>query len=114
MMSAKHYPMKSDIREKKDAYLLEIDLPGCRKEDIKAYVEKGYLHIAASINKEKERGHGKYLKRECHFGKYERTFFIGADISQDDLEASYKHGVLRVKIPKASQTKMNHQVSING
>lgn len=114
MMSTKHYPMKSDIREKKDIYLLEIDLPGCRKEDIKAYVEKGYLHIAASINKEKERGHGKYLKRECYFGEYERTFFIGSGISQDELEASYKHGVLRVKIPKVSQTKNKQQIAING
>ena len=67
MMSTKHYPMKSDIREKKDIYLLEIDLPGCRKEDIKAYVEKGYLHIAASINREKEGGHGKVSEKRMLF-----------------------------------------------
>ena len=48
MMSAKHYPMKSDVREKKDSYLLEIDLPGCRKEDrlaIVRYCLKQYLRI---------------------------------------------------------------------
>ncbi|MGN0131404.1 MAG: Hsp20/alpha crystallin family protein [Lachnospiraceae bacterium] len=114
MMSTKHYPMKSDIREKKDNYLLEIDLPGCRKEDIKAYVDKGYLHITASMNEEREKGHGKYLKRECCYGRYERTFFIGSEISQDDLEATYKHGVLRVRIPKAPQTKNNKTIAIEG
>ena len=113
MMSTKHYPMKSDIRERKDNYLLEIDLPGCHKDDIKAYVDKGYLHITASMNKEKEKGHGKYLRRECCYGQYERTFFIGSGISQDDLEATYKHGVLRIKIPKEPQNN-NKTIAIEG
>lgn len=112
MMLVKHYPMKSDIREKKDAYLLEIDLPGCHREDIKAYVDKGYLHIAASMNQEKEKNHGKYLRRECYFGDYERTFYVGSQIGQDDLQASYKHGVLKIRIPKEGTKKLETKIAI--
>lgn len=114
MMSAKHYPMKSDVREKKDSYLLEIDLPGCRKEDIKAYVDKGYLHITASMNQEKEKGHGKFIRKECFSGEYERSFFVGSQIVQSDLKADYKHGVLRIRIPKESQEKKKRSIAIEG
>lgn len=114
MMSAKHYPMRSDVREKKDSYLLEIDLPGCRKEDIKAYIDEGYLHIAASINREKEKKDGKFIRRECFSGEYERSFFVGSQVSQEDLKADYRHGVLRIRIPKELQEKKKRSIAIKG
>lgn len=103
MMSRKHYPMKSDVREKKDAYLLEIDLPGCHKEDIKAYVEDGYLYVAATMNKEKSKSGGKFIRKESYWGDYKRSFFVGNNITQDMLKATFKHGVLRITVPKAEE-----------
>lgn len=115
MMSKKHYPMKSDVREKKDSYLLEIDLPGCRKEDIKAYVEDGYLYVAASLNKEKVKGSGKFIRKECYWGDFKRSFFVGTGVTQDMLKAVFKHGVLKITVPKAEERKPeNKTILIEG
>lgn len=114
MMSGKHYPMKSDVREKKDAYLLEVDLPGCDKKDIQAYIENGYLHIAASLNKEKNDGKGKFLQRECYSGSYERSFYVGTDVKEQDMKASYKKGVLKIRIPKVDMNKKPEPLAIEG
>lgn len=117
-MSGKHYPMRSDVRDKKDAYLLEVDLPGCKKEDVKLSLEKGYLEIEASINKEKEvkedKGR-KFLRKECFAGNYKRTFYIGDMIHSEQIKAAYKHGVLRIQIPKFSEQeqKAKKLVTIN-
>lgn len=105
MMMKKFYPMKSDVREKKDAYLLDIDLPGCKKEDIKVYVENGYLVVTASMNVDKSKGSGKFLRKECYSGEYQRSFYLGIQIPEDEIKASYKHGVLRLSIPKESMNK---------
>lgn len=106
MMSGKHYPMKSDVREKKDAYLLEVDLPGCQKEDIKAYVENGYLHIAASFHQERGKETGRYIRKERYSGSFERSFYVGSEVGTEDLKGAYKHGVLKIRIPK-EVTKIN-------
>lgn len=112
MILKKHYPMKSDVREKKDAYLLDIDLPGCKKEDIKAYIENGYLHITASFNKEKTKGTGKFLQRECYSGDFQRSFYVGSNFDEEHFTANFKHGVLRLQIPK-EQTGIN-KIAIEG
>lgn len=98
----KHYPMKSDVRERDDNYLLEIDLPGFQKENIKAYVEDGYLIVTAAREREKNQKHRRWIRQECYYGSYQRSFFVGRDISQEDLKAVYRHGVLRIHIPKES------------
>lgn len=103
MVLAKHYLMKSDVREKKDAYLLEVDLPGCRKEDIRVYTMNGYLYVAASMNKEKEKAKGKFLRKESYSGAYQRSFYIGDEVNKDNIRAAYKHGVLKITLPKENQ-----------
>lgn len=100
MAPGKRYPMKSDIRERDDRYVLEIDLPGFRKEDIKAYVQNGYLVISAFREREKNKENHRWIRQERYYGSYERSFYIGTGISQEDLKASYHFGVLRIQIPK--------------
>lgn len=97
-----NYIMKSDIREKKDSYILEIDLPGFQKDDIQAYVENGFLIVTAVLDseREKEKHHGRYIRRERYTGAYERRFYIGSEVSQEAIRAVYKHGILKVTIPK--------------
>lgn|SRR5574344_262739 len=118
MMTGKHYPMRSDVRDKKDAYLLEVDLPGCKKEDVVISLEKGYLEIEASINKEKDEKkekERKFLRKECFSGSYKRTFYIGDMVDSEKIKAAYKHGVLRILIPKYSEQeqKTKNLVMIN-
>ena len=106
MSSKKHYPMKSDVREKDDRYILDIDLPGFQKEDIKAYVKDGYLIVSASQSKEKEQKKGKMSRQERYTGVYERSFYVGSAVRQEDIQAAYKHGVLKLEIPKRPTQKV--------
>ena len=100
MTSKRHYPMKSDVREKDDQYILDIDLPGFQKEDIKSYVKDGYLIVSASMDKEKERKKGRMIRQERVSGVYQRSFYVGSTVLQEDIQASYRHGVLKLIIPK--------------
>ena len=95
--------MKTDIKETDTGYELEMDLPGFTKEEIKASVENGYLTISASkgVDKdEKEKKSGKYIRRERYGGACERTFYVGDEITQEDIKAEFKHGILKLFIPK--------------
>lgn len=105
MNSKRHYPMKSDVREKDDKYILDIDLPGFHKEDIKAYVKDGYLIVSASRTEEKERKKGRMIRQERYNGSYQRSFYVGSQVCQEDIKAVYKHGVLKLEIPKRPEQK---------
>ena len=95
--------MKTDVKETDTEYELTIDLPGCKKEDVKASLENGYLTIQASkgLDKdEQEKKTGKYIRRERYAGTCARSFFVGDGITQDEIKGKFKHGILRLTIPK--------------
>lgn len=112
MALGKHYLMKSDIRERDDNYLLEIDLPGFQKDAIQAYVDNGYLIVSAERTREKEKENHKWIRQERYYGTYQRSFYIGTEISQEDLKASYHMGVLRIQIPKKPKTSKTNAGAI--
>lgn len=112
LITRRPYLMKSDVREKEDSYILEVDLPGCRKEDIKTYVEDGYLIVAAELNKQREEEKGKLIRSERYSGQYQRSFYIGTQIDQDDITAAFKHGVLKLVIPKEGRKKQPEKMAI--
>lgn len=99
--------MKTDIKEKGDKYLVEIDLPGYEKDDIKIEVEDGYLTVHASVNKSEaeNKEDGKYIQKERYSGECARSFYIGEDIKQEDIKASFKNGMLTLTFPKIKQKK---------
>lgn len=95
--------MKTDIKEHKDGYELEIDLPGFKKDDLQAELKDGYLTISASkqLNQDdKEKETGKYIRRERYSGSCQRSFYVGEGITQEDIKAEFKHGILRLFVPK--------------
>jgi HSP20 family protein len=74
-------------------------MPGFNKEDIKISVENDYLTVAAEKDEVKE--DKKYVVRERHYGKVERSFYIG-DVQKDNIKASYDNGILTINVPKTS------------
>ena len=112
--------MSTDVKEVENGYELEMDLPGFKKEEIKATLENGYLTITAEkdIEKdEKEKDSKKYICRERYSGSCQRTFYVGDEIEQDDIKASFKHGILRLDIPKKQpkpQVEEHKCISIEG
>ena len=98
--------MKTDIKEKKDKYLVNIDLPGYEKENIKVEIEDGYLTVHATTDSQKEeKEEGKFVRRERYLGECSRSFYIGDDIKDEDIKASFKNGTLQLEIPKKAEKK---------
>ena len=94
--------MKTDIQEKDDKYILDMDLPGCDKEDIKAQLKDGYLTISAQKNtsNEDKDEKGNYIRRERYCGKCSRSFYVGDSIKEEDIKASFNNGILELTFPK--------------
>ena len=99
--------MKTDIKEKKDKYLIDIDLPGYEKEDIKMEISDGYLTVHASVNKEvdDEKDKGKYVRKERYVGECSRSFYVGDNVTEDEIKAKFKNGTLTIEIPKKDDKK---------
>lgn len=111
--------MSTDVKEVENGYELEMDLPGFKKEEIKASVENGYLTISAARGldeDEKDKKSGKYIRRERYAGACERSFYVGEGISQDDIKASFQHGILKLFIPKEPEKSVEEKkyVAIEG
>lgn len=102
----------TDIKELEDKYLLEVELPGFKKENIKAEMNNGYLVITASQeeNKDEKIEEGKYIRKERYSGKCMRSFYVGEQISQEDVKAKFENGVLTLEVPKKeAQEKVEHK-----
>ena len=112
--------MKTDIKEKGDSYILEMDLPGFKKDEIQVSLENGYLTISAAkgLDKdEKEKDTGKYIRRERYAGACQRSFYVGEDVTQEDIKGEFKHGILKLSIPKKEAKEAipeNKYITIEG
>ena len=94
--------MKTDIKEMKDGYELEIDLPGFKKDEVTAELKDGYLTVSAAKGldqDEQEKETGRYIRRERYAGNLSRSFYIG-DVKQEDVKAVFKNGILSITVPK--------------
>ena len=94
--------MKTDIHEKNGNYMIEMELPGYVKEDIKADLKDGYLTITASKNETKEEkdSKGNCIRKERYTGTCNRSFYVGKELTQEDIKAAFSDGILRLSIPK--------------
>ena len=94
--------MKTDIKEKDNAYELVVDLPGFTKDEIKASVENGYLTISAAkgLDKDEQDKKGNYIRRERYAGTLSRSFYVGDAVSEEDIHAKYEDGILKLSVPK--------------
>ena len=100
--------MKTDIRESDTGYELEMDLPGFRKDEIKASLRDGYLTISAAkgLDKdEQEKTSGRYIRQERYSGAMSRTFYVGEDVKQEDIKAKFENGILSLSVPKPVEQK---------
>lgn len=108
--------MKTDIKEHDGGYELTVDLPGVKKEDIKAELNDGYLTISAenNTNKDEKDENGKYICRERYSGSYSRSFYVGEAITEEDIKAKFENGTLKLDIPKkeALPEKQNKYIAI--
>ena len=115
--------MNTDIKESDNGYEMEIDLPGFKKDEITVELNDGYLTISAAKGLDKDEAEskeeakkGNYSRRERYSGACQRSFYVGDAITQEDIKASFKHGILTLNIPKrdAKQVETKKYISIEG
>lgn len=110
--------MQTDVAETDDGYEVTMDLPGFKKEDVKAELKNGYLTITANTdtnNDEKDKN-GKYIRRERYSGTCSRSFYVGENVTQEDIKARFENGTLKLDIPKKEKPKVEESkwISIEG
>ena len=97
--------MKTDIKEKKDKYVIEMDLPGFEKENIKLELNNGYLTITGKQENNIDEEEEKYVHKERFYGECTRSFYVGDNIKEEDIDAEFKNGMLKIDIPKKEEQK---------
>lgn len=91
--------MRTDVIDKGDRYILEAELPGFSKEDIKLDIEGDYLTICAEHSEERSHDKKDFVHRERRYGSFTRSFNI-ADVKAEEIKAKYKGGILELDMPK--------------
>ena len=115
-----HNVMKTDIKETDDNYELIVDLPGFKKDEIKVSLEDGYLTIEAAKGldeDEQEKKTGKYIRKERYAGACQRSFYVGDNLTQEDIKGEFKHGILTLNVPKKEAkpaVETNKYIAIEG
>ena len=108
--------MKTDVRETDNSYELDIDLPGFKKDEIKVELDNGYLSISAAkgLDKDEEKKDGKYIRRERYAGAMNRTFYVGDNLTQQDIQAKFEDGILKISVPKkdVQQIEQNKYIAL--
>ena len=111
--------MSTDVRETDKGYMVDIDMPGFKKDDISLDLQNGYLTVSAHRNSshEDKDDNGRWLRRERYAGSCSRSFYVGEDVKDSDIHASYKDGTLCLEMPKTEaqqQVETKHQIAIEG
>lgn len=110
--------MNTDVKETKDSYELEMDLPGFKKDEVTVALENGYLTVSAAkgLDKdEKDKKTDKYIRRERYAGSCQRSFYVGDTVKQDEIKAKFEHGILQLTIPKKEQAvESSKYIAIEG
>lgn len=102
----------TDVEENDANYLLKVDLPGVKKEDLKISYAEGQLSISGERKQEKVTKDSKVHRVERAYGKYYRSFNLPAKIKEDKINAEFKDGQLTITIPKAEEVKPK-EIEIN-
>ena len=99
--------MKTDVRELDNAYELAVDLPGFKKDEIKLELKDGCLVIRAAkgVEKDDKDKKGRMIRNERYSGAVERSFYVGEDVTEDEVKAKFEDGVLQITIPKKDGEK---------
>ena len=102
----------TNLREDNGNYVVEAEIPGMKKEDIKVSYKDGYLTISGERKEEEQKKEENSHLMERNYGSFCRTFSLLEGIKEDKVDASYKDGVLTVVLPKAEEVKAK-EIAIN-
>lgn len=102
--------IKSDIYEKDGNYVIEADIPGFKKDNVKIDYEDGYLTISAKKEEIVEEN-TNYIRKERYYGEFRRSYYIG-DIEESEIKAKFDEGTLKISFPKEEIKEETKQIPI--
>ena len=94
-----------DISERKDAYLVTVELPGLKPEDLDITMEDGLLTIKGERQFTSESSEQQYHRVERRYGSFRRSITLPAHVTAEGIQASFEDGVLQILVPKAEEAK---------
>ena len=104
--------IKADIRETEKEFIIEADMPGVKKEDIRLELKDGVLTLGVEHNEQVNEEKDNYIRKERRYGSYSRCFHVDG-VKQENISAKYNDGVLIVNLPKAEEAKpKSHKIDI--
>ncbi len=106
--------MKTDVREKEDGYEIDMDLPGFKKDQVELTLENGYLTVTANkgFDKDEKDKQGRMIRQERYAGSMQRSFYVGDNMTEEDVKAHFEDGVLHLNLPKKDAKKVPEKKTI--
>ena len=106
--------MKTDVREKEDGYEIDMDLPGFKKDQVELSLENGYLTVTANkgFDKDEKDKQGRMIRQERYAGSMQRSFYVGQNMTEEDVKAHFEDGVLHLNLPKKDARKVPEKKTI--
>lgn len=105
--------MKTDVKETEDSYIVDVDLPGFKKDEIRLELDNGYLTISTEKTMERnEEQKGKVIRQERYAGTMQRSFFVGKYLTEEDIKASFDNGVLHLVLPRKDAPRVPEKKTI--
>ena len=106
--------MKTDVREKEDGYEIDMDLPGFKKDQVELSLENGYLTVTANkgFDKDEKDKQGRMIRQERYAGSMQRSFYVGDNMTEEDVKARFEDGVLHLDLPKKDARKVPEKKTI--
>lgn len=94
-----------DVHDDKDNFLVQVELPGMKKEEIGIALHEGVLTVSGERKMEHERKEGETFRSERYFGKFQRSVTLPVAVDAKKVKATYKEGILTIDLPKAEEAK---------
>ena len=109
--------MKTDVKDTKEGYEVDIDLPGFKKDEIQMELKEGVLTVSAAkgLDKDEEKKDGTYIRKERYAGSMSRSFYVGKHVTEEDIHPKYENGILSLSVPKEEAKPVEekkHYISI--
>ncbi|NNE46878.1 MAG: Hsp20/alpha crystallin family protein [Rhodothermales bacterium] len=94
-----------DLAESENAYLVHLDVPGMKKEDLEVNFQDGSVTVSGTRNEQTVGEDANFVRVERRFGRFYRSFDLPKTVDSSKIEATYEDGVLSIRIPKAEESK---------
>ena len=105
------HSIKADVRENDKEYIIEAEIPGADKKDIKLDLRDDRLTISVEKSEEIKDERANYIRRERRYGSSSRSFYV-ENVKNEDVAAKYENGILSVILPKSETKKVNNRIEI--